>query len=684
MSDAPKKMTLKRWLKSKLYAWQRRKRLLDQLVSAVTAVAVVSGFTAGALLISVEYFSARDRQIADLGVQARILASNASAALAFGDAAAAGDILHALRQSPDVIGARLVGGDGVELAAYLADGRSEDAMRAAPVTIHEAVVEDGMAYGTLTIHAGRDSIHRQLLRFAALVMGAVLVAVLMLRLLFQTALQRMAKPINFIIATMQKITREGDYSLRTNIRAANETGEVSEAFDAMLDQIQRRDEQLAHELIERRKTEARLEHLTRHDSLTGLPNRLGLNEALALRPAGERRSLALLLLDMDHFKAINDSLGHDAGDALLRNTAQTLAALMTPDVRLFRMGGDEFAVLLEGGSPGSAEALASRLLGAMAQAQTVQAQEVFVTGSAGIALYPQHGGDLNDLLRKADTALYAAKSAGRNRAQFYDAVMAETGTQRRALETDLRHAIERGQLFLVYQPQLDLKTGRIAGAEALARWKHPERGMVSPGEFIPLAEECGLIGALGEWVLRTACGEGAALLRQGSTMPFRLSVNLSPVQLADPRLAERVGAILRDTGFPPDRLELEITESAAIEDLDGAAERMRAVTRLGVSFAMDDFGVGATSLSYLKRLPLSMVKIDRSFVRDLPGDPDDAAIATAIIRMAHELSMPVLAEGVETPEQKAFLRDRGCDLVQGYLISRGVSPLEAALKTIVK
>ncbi len=433
--------------------------------------------------------------------------------------------------------------------------------------------------------------------------------------------------------------------------------------------------------ILRRNAEAEIEFLAYYDALTALPNRRLFLDRLSLELLAAKRHQAhgaLLLVDLDHFKNLNDALGHPVGDLLLTQVAERLRCRLRADDTVARLGGDEFAVLLprlsDLGERAAFEAnlVADNLGGALAEPYDLDGHEHQLSVSVGIAMFPAEGqaSTANDILRHADAALYAAKSAGRNAARFYQPEMQVQADNRLRLGKELRQAVEKGQLVLYYQPQLD-GADRVIGAETLLRWVHPERGMVPPGEFIPLAEESGLILAVGEWVLREACRQLAEWGKEGPIADGgRLAVNVSPHQFRRPEFVATVEGILRESGADPKRLELEITEGLLVENVEDAGDKMRQLKDLGVGFAVDDFGTGYSSLAYLKSLPLDMLKVDRSFVRDIASDPNDAAIVDAIIAMAARLSLLVTAEGVETEEQRRFLQTRGCHRFQGFLYSR--------------
>ncbi len=432
------------------------------------------------------------------------------------------------------------------------------------------------------------------------------------------------------------------------------------------------------DLTEKKQAEARTHYLAHYDPLTELPNRLLLEERLkqSLTAAQSNSWLvALLHLDLDRFKNINDILGHDQGDELLKAVAQRLTAAVRDSDTIARFSSDEFAVLLSNiGSPNNAEQVTNKILSALADPFSLDGQEVFVTSSIGIALYPLDGDSKDSLIRNADIAMGHAKAQGGSTYRFYSSDMTVVASQRLAMETGLRRALEREEFVLHYQPQVSLQTGQIIGMEALLRWQRPDNGLVAPAEFIPLLEETGLIIPVGEWVLRSACAQNRAWQLDGLP-PLSVAVNLSARQFRQSNLAAVVNQALLDAGLAPGQLELEVTESIMIQDAQTTITTLTQLHNLGIQISIDDFGTGYSSLSYLKRLPISKIKIDRSFVRDICIDPDDAAIANAVISLGHSMKMRVIAEGVETAEQLDHLRAQGCDEIQGYFFSR---PLPAA------
>jgi diguanylate cyclase (GGDEF)-like protein len=438
---------------------------------------------------------------------------------------------------------------------------------------------------------------------------------------------------------------------------------------------------IARDITERKQHEAELRHQATHDTLTGLPNRTLLGDRLGAeisRASRQGRLLGLIFLDLDNFKRVNDSLGHPAGDGLLKDVSRRLMGCLRPDDTVARYGGDEFVIL--SGDLGSIEhvlVVMNKLRNTFELPFRIGNRDIFISFSAGIALYPGDGRDEETLIKNADTALFRAKAKGRSQYQFYARDMNARSKELLDTETALRQALTRGEFQIHYQPQFNLLTGHITGCEALLRWLRPGHELlIPPTEFVPLLEETGLILPVGEWVLRNACSQWRAY-QATHQMPPRIAVNVSARQFSDRKLVDMVARVIKEEGVRPDALEIEITESTVMQDVHLAGEILDALDALGVRLALDDFGTGYSSLAYLKRYPLDVLKIDATFIRDLPHDADDAAITEASISLGHHLGLEVVAEGVENQAQYDLLRKLGCDTVQGYYLSPPLPPEQA-------
>ena len=433
------------------------------------------------------------------------------------------------------------------------------------------------------------------------------------------------------------------------------------------------------DITEAKHSQNRLHELVNHDPLTGLPNRRLFNELLEhaiKRAEREHHQIALLFVDLDRFKAINDSLGHQVGDKLLYEVSKRIHHAMRDSDIVARLGGDEFLVMMDMiKHPQDAALIAQKIIYALQVEFFIDGKEIFIGASVGISIFPKDGSDVDSLIKAADIAMYQVKNRGKNNHCFYSEDLSKNAVERFTIESQLRHALERNQFEMYYQPQISLLTGDIIGAEALIRWRHPDLGLVSPARFIPIAEETGLIVQIGEWVLRQAALQAIQWINDGYTMQW-ISVNVSGVQIMRSNFYDTVYGILIETNCNPNILELEITESTVMQNTEFVIDTFNNIKQLGVRVAIDDFGTGYSSLSNLKRLPLDKIKIDQSFVRGLPDDLDDAAITNTINAMACSLGFTVIAEGVETLAQATFLKNMGCLEAQGYLYSKPVTAAE--------
>ena len=604
-------------------------RWLD-LANLLTAGAAL--LVASVLLILLQFISLRGDLLEDVNVQARIIGENSAAALLFDDSKASNEMLAVLADAPSIVAAGVFTHEGRLLASFRRDGVS---MVSAPspsllgqghdfsinhLEVVRQVHMDGRNIGLVVVRATLDQLHARLIRYAGLTlliaMGSLVVAYL-------------------LVARMRRLVK---------------------------------------------RTEAHLDYLAHIDPVTGLPNRHAFNEYLAgaLNKVDQYGGcVVLLLLDLDNFKIVNDTLGHHSGDNLLKLVARRLMECLRSGDVICRIGGDEFAIILEPSTVSNGPGVAEKILNVLAAPFDVDVHEIYVTASVGISVYPDDASELETLTRNADTAMYQAKGKGKNAYEQFHPELDQRVQKRLSLETSLRKALDRGELLLYYQPQVSLRDGKLVGLEALLRWNHPELGLVSPAEFIPIAEESGLIVPIGRWVLRTACKQVAAW-REAGLGTVHVSVNLSARQTKDPHLVHDIIDALREANIPASHLELEITETVLMDNVHANVDLLHRLQTEGIRLSIDDFGTGYSSMAYLKRFPIDQVKIDRTFVRDIPGDGDDEAITTAIIAMAHSLGLSVVAEGVETEEQLNFLRNAGCDIMQGYYFAEPRPPEQVA------
>jgi len=450
--------------------------------------------------------------------------------------------------------------------------------------------------------------------------------------------------------------------------------EVREPEDRLLQAVRVIGGQIG-QFVQRKRAEERVQHMATHDALTALPNRMMFGQLLnhEIQVAQRyRRSFAVMFIDLDRFKIVNDTLGHEAGDKLLQEVSTRFKDCLRASDVVSRLGGDEFVVLLqEVTNPEQITIAARKLLSAAMKPIVVQGQECRVTASIGICMYPADAQDEQSLMKNADIAMYLAKEQGKNNFQFFSEDIRANSLERLTLETSLRHALERNEFSLHYQAKLDLRTQEITGVEALLRWLHPDLGLVAPSRFIPVAEETGLIVPIGRWVLKTACAQNVAWQREGLP-PVCVAVNLSARQFADEGLTTDILAALKESGMKPDLLELELTEAMVMQSHERAGKVLAAIKELGARISLADFGIGYSQLAQIKRYPIDTLKVDRSFIRDLEGNVEDRAITEAIIAMGKTLSLTVVAEGVETEEQQAFLTDHACDAMQGFYFSKPI------------
>lgn len=507
----------------------------------------------------------------------------------------------------------------------------------------------------------QDVLNKQLLN-NMIISIVVLILVLIISHLLA---QYIVRPINIIVTKVDEIAK-GNFGEKIFIKRRDELGLLSNQVNVMSSNLLN----YTNELKEKNEE---IQYHAYYDFLTGLPNLRFFNKtALELTQSNDKNPMAVLYLDLDRFKFINDMLGHSAGDYILKAVTNRIVPILKEGEIMSRIGGDEFILLLPDTSREKANGTAKRILKELEEPFIYEGNELFITSSIGISMYPIDSDQIENVINNADIAMYRAKEKGRDNQQFYTSDMNDSIQRRAALEKGMRQALERNEFTLLYQPKVDLNTGKITGSEALIRWSHPQLGMISPLEFIPLAEETGLIAPIGEWVLRTACRQNQEWQNAGLS-ELGISINLSPRQFQQMNLVDLVREVLTDTGLNPQYLELEITESIAMYNEDYVIDKLQALKNLGIKIAIDDFGTGYSSLSYLKKFPFHTLKIDKSFVKDIEVDSDDTKIINTIIAMAHNLKVNIIAEGVETDKQLQFLRQQKCNEVQGYLFSKPLS-----------
>ncbi len=512
--------------------------------------------------------------------------------------------------------------------------------------------------------------------------------------------EALGRPVSDVVQIINRVTRKRDLNsieivLQSNTHSVASTDTVLIRRDGSEVTIEDsaaplRDENkqltgavmVLHDISAARTMTMKMAHLTQHDFLTNLPNRLLLNDRITQAIIhAERRDtqLVVLFLDLDNFKHINDSLGHAIGDKLLQSVAQRLCACMRISDTISRQGGDEFVILLtEENQPIDATRIAEKILSNLSVPHAIDQHMLHVTTSIGISTYPDDAKNAETLIKNADTAMYYAKEKGRNSYQYFKSDMNVRAVERQAIESSLRLALERNELILYYQPKVNLKSGKITGAEALIRWQHPDRGLLLPNRFVPVAEECGLIIQIGRWVLREACVQNRKWFLAG-LHPGSIAVNISALEFRRMDFVEEVGTILKDSDLPPESLQLEITESVLMRDAESSIMVLQQLKNMGVQLAVDDFGTGYSSLSYLHQFPIDVLKIDQSFVQDIVTDQDNGVIVSAVIAMGNSLKQQVVAEGVEQKNQLSFLQGQHCEEGQGYLFSRPICAEQFAL-----
>lgn len=652
------------------------KAKLTLIISMTSSLILLLTFAA---FIAFEYKSLRLELVQDVQLLNYDIGENCAAAIVFDDIVGAVDELAALSVKPHVVMAHLLNRDDQLLASYtraLADNTAVD-----PLSVPlgrgfwfsedyldtlEPVIHNGEILGRLFIRADLTPIRDKLYHYAA-VGGAGFVVYSLIAFLLASFLQRViSQPIAMLATSMEKVTHSKNYSQRLVRRSQDELGQLFEGFNRMLEEIEKRENDL-------RRNEKHLDHIAHHDTLTGLANRMLLiarMEQSLERSKRIKSRMAVLFIDLDRFKQINDSFGHDYGDQVLCLIADRLRQAIRDADTIARIGGDEFIVVIE--QVRKAEDLhrfVQKLLKDISQAIDIEPHRFHVTATVGISIYPDNADHVETLLKRADLAMYEAKDDGRNSYQFYSAEMNQDGQEKILLESRLRQALDDHSFVLHYQPQFDMKSGLLIGFEALLRWEDPVRGLIAPDQFVPLAEDSGLIIPIGEWIICEAC-RTLKYIQDKWSIPLRMAVNISPRQFRDESLIPNVAKALYRSQLAAESLELEITESMVMDNVSDAIAKMNELKRIGVQLAIDDFGTGYSSLGYLKKFPLTRLKIDRSFVTDIVANVSDQAIVNSIIALGKTMNLEIIAEGIETTGQYDFLMNAQCDQAQGFLLGK--------------
>jgi len=686
-----------------------------KLMLIIMLISTVSLLMASVVYIASDRLYTQKNLGDSLALQADMIAANSTAALLFGDPEAASETLGFLASQANIQSGVIFDNEGEVFAIYRKSGFTDSVPAPQPdnlllwndhMDLYSSIIYQDEHIGTIFLRSDLQIVHDRLFWFLGIVC-VVLAASSLLAYTLSSQLQRViTAPLLRLSKIARRISIDRTYSLRVQGEGKDELGALIVDFNTMLDEIENRDDKLKRhkdELEERvtRRTQEledanrqlatsrdeaeqvarRMEFHAHHDALTGLPNRILLNDRLRLELAHAQREqfmLAVLFLDLDRFKVINDSLGHATGDQLLQVVSQRLLGCLRAGDTVARLGGDEFMILLPR-IRGAADAgyVGNKVIESLTEPVFCDGHELHITTSVGISIYPYDGVDVDTLVKHADISMYRAKEMGRNKLVYFTTDMNASSRKRLTLESNLRTALDNNEFSLHYQPMIDIKYNRILGFEALLRWNNPDLGTVSPVEFIQLAEESGLIWSIGEWMLHNAFGQ----LKEWHDAGFpelEMAVNLSSAQITRPGFESTVESAMFEADISPERVVLEITENVAMKNIESSAATLRKLRDMGVSIAMDDFGTGYSSLSHLRRLPIDTIKLDQSFVREIPDNKEDVLIAEAIIAMAKSLGMTLVVEGIEQTQQLDFFKQHGCRYAQGFLFSKPLAAEEIA------
>jgi len=651
-------------------------RAISLRANIVTVVVVASGLAVGLFTALITYVNTRS-SIAQLdsrlGTLADIIGQNSTAALDFSDRKAAGEVLNALRRETPVVSACLFDAAGSLFSEYERDAGVTRCSRRAGTAkpsgkeyrrVMRPIRRVADFVGSIEVTADTGDLKLLNNRMLAIAIGLALISLTLAGFSGTLLQRRISRPVVQLAAAMHRVTRDGSLDAHVRVEGAHEVAQLAAGFNRMIVELERR-----HQIA--RQAQSQLLEQSRTDSLTGLPNRRHLAEQLERELAKvqqEKWMIGLLYIDLDGFKLVNDSLGHAVGDLLLCEVAKRLKSRVRSADTLARVGGDEFTVILTGiNGENDAMMAANGLIQSLARHFTIEGNEITVGASIGISTRRPAGMDDLDLLKQADSAMYAAKRTGKNRAVHFSPELGHMARERLTLESELRGAIARGEIYVDYQPEWSAESGRLVRFEALARWLHPHLGQIPPDSFIPVAEENGLIHSLGKFVMKEACAE-CLEWQKISPFPIEVAVNVSSIQFNSDGFVEEVSSILKATGLKPELLQIELTESVMIGPLSHSTEKMSSLRVLGVTLAIDDFGTGYSCLGYLPGLPFSTIKIDRSFVRRMRLGPEVATMIRSLIELSQNLGLRVVIEGIEEPWQLEAVIEMGADELQGYLL----------------
>ncbi|MEM5531346.1 putative bifunctional diguanylate cyclase/phosphodiesterase [Pseudoalteromonas arctica] len=655
-----------------------------KLLFILMSVALVSTATVTIVFSAYEITSAKEEQIESLGSLSKMLSPNITAALMFNDIDAVQELINPILIRSDVISIMVTSMTGEQLV--IAQAENEEIEQS--IEVNTPLQLDMHDYGVLKIRANNSYIQDRItfyFKFIMILMVFTFAISLILSLLLR---RRFLNPILYLAQTANKITTSHDYSLRAKQLSQDEVGQLTSCFNDMLYNIEQRESSLENQVRlrtnELENANIQLQQYAYQDGLTDLPNRRYFYEKLQSLVSVKGMKFALIFIDLDGFKEVNDSLGHDYGDLLLHQVATRLQSCITTKDTVARLGGDEFTLILEGvSSPDEASKIAEAVKSSLMQSINIKKETVYVTASIGLTFFPVDGLTVEELVRRADQAMYLSKNKGRNRYEFFSYAIEEKATEKRRLIEEIRTAIVKNQFELYYQPIFSIDGKSVPKAEALIRWNHPERGLIGPNEFIPVAEKNGLINDIGQWVKSQAI-QDTVLFNVLSEKTIQVSVNTSPLEI------DRAGCWVdewivasKKYQLPANTILIEVTENTLMDPDSSIQRQLKRLSTINIDIAIDDFGVGYSSLAYLQRLDIDILKIDRSFISDIESNDNSIALVKAIITMAHNLDVMVVAEGVETQKQYDLLKLLACDYIQGYIFSKAITKQEFMKKYII-